>query len=343
MASSIQTVKALLSAPSIEGQEFSLLADIASLKAIHGKSPDVQDLVIRALDRADELQSELPLLLSLARDQGLFPYVDSLSASQLPLADLIAMELHRPDGLEGVVFHRVQAEVYRKLMNGENVILSASTSFGKTLVMDALIASDRYDNVVMVVPTLALIDEIRKRLSRKFDGFKVITHPGQTYAERNVFVLTQERYLAINDMPEPDFFFVDEFYKLNDQSVRSELLNQAVYRLMKTNAQFYLAAPIIGALSSALPTDLRANLMMTDYATVAADTFKVKAKHNKNDTARRAEIQRIIKENDGPTLIYCQSPGKARRVSRWLRKMPRKAATVRVWQTLPTGYHVTTV
>jgi replicative superfamily II helicase len=40
-----------------------------------------------------------------------------------------------------IVFHRVQAEVYARLMEGENVVLSAPTSFGKSLIIDAVVAS----------------------------------------------------------------------------------------------------------------------------------------------------------------------------------------------------------
>lgn len=216
-----------------------------------------------------------------------------------------------------VVFHRVQAEVYRKLSSGENVLLSAPTSFGKTLVLDAIVATRRYANVVIIVPTIALIDEIRRRLGAQFPDFKVITHPGQTYAARNLFVLTQERFLAMENMPKVEFFFIDEFYKLNDDSDRGALLNQALYRLMKTGAQFYFAAPNIGQLSEHLPPDLRASLVITDYATVAADTIRVKAK---NDDERRARLKEILQTVDGPTLVYCQSPPRAGEVTRWLRE-----------------------
>ncbi|QCB98560.1 DEAD/DEAH box helicase [Arthrobacter sp. PAMC25564] len=274
-------------------------------------------MVIRALDRSGDFTNEMPLLLSLARDQGLFPYIENLDTNYLPLPDLIALEMHRPDDMGKVVFHRVQAEVYRKLLSGENVLLSAPTSFGKTLVMDAIIATRRHDNIVIIVPTLALIDEIRRRLSVQFPDYKVITHPGQSNASRNLFVLTQERYLAMEEMPDVGFFFLDEFYKLNEDSERGALLNQALYRLMKTDAQFYFAAPNIGQLSEHLPTNLRTSLIITDYATVAADTIRVEAT---NDGERRARLKEILEEVDGPTLIYCQSPPRAGEVARWLRE-----------------------
>lgn len=323
MATSIEAIRTALNAPSLDGQEFSLLAGIAALKATEDNNREVQELVIRALDRADDFEDEMPLLMSLARGQGLFPYVDSIAPEALPLADQIALEMNRPDNLDGVVFHRVQTEVYRKLMAGENVILSAPTSFGKTVILDALIASGQYNNIVIIVPTIALIDELRRRLAR-FTEFKLITHPGQTYGDRNLFVLTQERYLAIEDMPAPDFFFVDEFYKLDDHNGRetlvndrSELLNRAMYRLQKTGAQFYLAAPMIQSLSELLPTELRASLIVTNFSTVAADTIPVTAETEEEE---RQEIRRILSQVDGPTLIFCRSPNRVRMVTKWLQE-----------------------
>lgn len=314
MASTIRSVRKRLSEPIAEGDGFSILADIASLTASDGKTPEMRDLIIRALDKASEFQSERSLLASLARDHGLFPYIDP---DLLSLPDLIAMEMHRPDGMDGVVFHRMQAKVYRDLMEGRNVILSAPTSFGKSLIVDALIASGKFQNVVLIVPTIALIDETRRRLSNKFPHFKTITHPGQAYEERNLFVVTQERFLALEGMPVPDLFFIDEFYKLNDFGSRSVLLNQAIYRLMQTGSQFYMAAPSIDALSRLLPIPVQTSLVITDYATVAADTETVKAK---NDTERRAAIKSILEKADGPALIYCQSPQRVREVTRWLRE-----------------------
>jgi hypothetical protein len=314
VAGTVDDVRVRLRGSIADGEGFEILADIASLLATEGATPPVRELIIRAFDRAADLEAELPLLASLARDQGLFPYIDP---DLLSLPDLIALEMHRPDGLDGVVFHRMQARVYRDLMDGRNVILSAPTSFGKSLIVDALIASGRYQNVVIIVPTIALIDETRRRLSTKFRAFKTITHPGQVYEERNLFVVTQERFLAFEDMPTPDLFFIDEFYKLNDFVSRAALLNQAAYRLMKTGAQFYLAAPTIDALSHLLPASVQTSLIVTDYATVAADTETVKAK---NDTERREAIRQILAQADGPALIYCQSPHRVREVTRWLRE-----------------------
>ena len=113
---------------------------------------------------------------------------EKIHLSELPRYGTLAIQLavnayeaHRPENMdEKLVFHRAQAHVYNLLMSGENVALSAPTSFGKSLIIDAAIASGKYRNIVIVVPTLALIDETRRRLTQKFgDDFKVITRSSQ--------------------------------------------------------------------------------------------------------------------------------------------------------------------
>ena len=66
-------------------------------------------------------------------------------------------------------------------MNGENVVLSAPTSFGKSLVVDAYLDASDFTNAVVIVPTIALMDETRRRLQRLAgaDRYKVITHSSQ--------------------------------------------------------------------------------------------------------------------------------------------------------------------
>ncbi|MFW8092438.1 DEAD/DEAH box helicase, partial [Klebsiella pneumoniae] len=70
-----------------------------------------------------------------------------------------------------MVFHRLQAHVYNLLMQRKNVVLSASTSVGKSLVIDAILASKQYSKIVVVVPTIALIDETRRRMVKRFRSY----------------------------------------------------------------------------------------------------------------------------------------------------------------------------
>jgi ATP-dependent helicase YprA (DUF1998 family) len=156
----------------ISREPFPLLKEIAT-RFNAGEEHTARDLILHALEYRDRFGPYEGILESLVREVGLFPYVD---ADALSLTDSIAYEYHRPANLDGaIVFHREQAEVYRRLMDGDSVILSAPTSFGKSKVIDAVIASDRYQNLVVIVPTIALIDETRRRLAQFAGKFKLIT------------------------------------------------------------------------------------------------------------------------------------------------------------------------
>jgi hypothetical protein len=304
----------LSSADAIHADAFGILRSLCAL-ANENHDTRVQELVLRALDQRAAFGSSSIILDGLVRRFGLFPY---LAPEDLGLADTIAYEFHRPIGMEEqpLIFHRAQAEVYRSLMAGENVILSAPTSFGKSLIIDAMIASGKFRHMAIVVPTIALIDETRRRLAERFgNGYKIITHPSQTRADRELLVMTQERILDVKPLAPIEFFVIDEFYKLQprpEESERSLVLNQAFYRLYKTGAQFYLLGPNIDAISK-LPAELRHQFIKTDYKTVVCEMHKVDPKDDD-----LAELFGLCKTLTDPTLIFCRSPQRARDVAQAL-------------------------
>lgn len=305
----------LASAEDLSREGFELLQAVAHhLAPVDGEpEPLLVEAAIRLLDRKDELAGYAPVVDAIIRAVGLFPY---LEPEGLSTADQLAFEAHRPFGMNDLVFHRVQAELYRNLMSGENIMLSAPTSFGKSLIIDALIASGKYRNIAIIVPTLALIDETRRRLSRFGEKFKVVTHPSQRTEEQNIFVMTQERILDMSEMPELDLFVIDEFYKLDTRrdSERATLLNSALHRLWKTGAQFLMLGPNIQGITEDLPSGFRATFIHTDFKTVAADVVRVHA----DRTTERDRLLEVMEGLEGPTLVFCRSPQRARNVAEWM-------------------------
>ena len=160
----------------------------------------------------------------------------------------------------------VQWEVCRALLDGNNVMLSAPTSFGKSLIVDALIATQRFRTIVLIVPTIALIDETRRRLARFRARYKIITHASQRPARRNLLVLTQERFLELEQVRYVELFVIDEFYKLHPEvdAQRSLTLNHALYRRLKHGAQFYMTAPSIQGIPNGFAERFRCKLIRTD-------------------------------------------------------------------------------
>jgi hypothetical protein len=310
---------AVATAESANEHTFDVLADVGGLVARAQGEESVEmaqarEICIRMVEHRDALGGQAALLDAMLRRLGLFPYIDIEGAG---VRDLLAIEAHRPLDLpdEDLIFHRVQAEVYRRLLDGENVVLSAPTSFGKSLVIDALIASGNYRNIVVVVPTIALIDETRRRLSRFSPEYKLITHVSQPLADRNLLLLTQERVLDLAELPDVDLFVIDEFYKLSPDRDggldRTYLLNQAFQRLYRTGAQFYFLGPNIQALKAGIPDDFLGRLIFirTGVSTVALDEIHVDVGEDAH-----AALAELCSGLDEPTLIYCQSPRSVRQV-----------------------------
>ena len=300
----------------LNGNTFAVLRQLSHLRnsVSHNDNMLARDLTIRLLEHRERLDPAYqPLFVDLVRAQGLYPYLKPEDFESV--SDRIAYESFRPDGLgdSDIVFHRTQAAVYNRLLDGENVILSAPTSFGKSLIIDGLLASRQYTNVVLVVPTLALIDETRRRITRRFGSeFKVITHPSQTPGQRNVFVYTQERVLEQTTWPPNlDLFVIDEFYKLGARDDRGWLLNQALYQLLKLGSQFYFLGPSIDQIAGSLPARLNAHFIQTDFSTVAIDVHRVRL----NGRDRLTALVDLCRSLEGQTLIYCTSPAETRRVA----------------------------
>ena len=273
-----------------------------------------QEFVLRLLSRIEDFQGMESMIHSLVRQVGLFPYLEE---ENLSLKDTIAYEIHRPSGFkENFVFHHAQAEVYYTLLRGENVVLSAPTSFGKSLIIDSIIASQQYSNIVIIVPTIALIDETRKRLSKFKDSYKIITHPSQSFSQRNIFILTQERAIEIIPDVDVDFFVIDEFYKLSPQKTdeeRCHVLNQVFYMLVKKDAQFYLLGPNIEQVTTSLLDNVKFKFIKTDYKTVVSERHQVNLNNGEDSIERLIELSSSLED---PTLIFCQSPASANKVAK---------------------------
>jgi len=266
---------------------FQLLAEISG---ICSSNADIgRELVIRMLEVQEKLSYDYRKIIDdLAMQVGLYPYVsDSNALEGLSLRNALMHAAHRADGvMVDYVLHSSQARVLRRLLDGESVILSAPTSFGKSLLIDIIISAKNFDNVVLIVPTLALVEETRRRMSRFIDSYSIITSSNQKVTEKNIFVLTQERFLSMeSEIPEIDFFAIDEFYKLSmaEDGGRSTLLNQAFLRLTNTGAQFYLLGPSIKAIPDIVKERLNCKFLIEDFQTVAVELHFLKKKPNREE------------------------------------------------------------
>jgi hypothetical protein len=245
----------------------------------------------------------------LAEECGLYPYVDPDNFSHLTQA---VIEAHAVQLRDKLYLHSKQMQILLWLLQGDNVVLSAPTSFGKTLLIDAFIARARPRTVVVILPTIALIDEYRRRLRRTFQNdYEVITTVSEAYGRSRptIFVLTQERFLQRRDELEIDLLVVDEFYKLdpNRGDTRFETLNLAVYRALPRARQCFMAGPHIREINLGERWTGSFRFVRTDYRTVTVNVIDRSAREERLQ-AFLSDLTQVGRES---SLVFTATPNSA--------------------------------
>ncbi|MBG6163031.1 hypothetical protein IWQ54_002694 [Labrenzia sp. EL_195] len=306
-----------LSGSDLKRETFRVLqAASFAIQSTDADDPNLLEVVPRLADlletHPDELLSYRPLVSSLARSTGLWNYIETEWADE---TDALVAEAVTAPELGGVTFHREQIKALDALLAGRNLILSAPTSFGKSLLIDALLSTERYRRVAVVLPTIALLDEFRRRFRDRFsEKFKLVMHQSETSTDDpTIFLGTQERLIYREDLGVLDLTVVDEFYKLDPdrRDERSITLNAAVYRLLKRSKQFFFLGPNIDKISVAPDSRWNFEFLRTRFSTVAVETLDLRAVSDK----RERLIEEIGEDNNWPALVFISSPGKANKLA----------------------------
>ncbi|WP_448669487.1 helicase-related protein [Enterobacter mori] len=301
-----------------EGEKFKVLSSILGFFLNRKTESLGRELTIRILEQNIYYEEFSTLIRSLVRKSGLFPYLQS-EFNNLTLNEELLLSSYKPmNRTDGFVFHSLQKKVYAYLTDKKNVVLSASTSVGKSAIVDSLVYSDVFKKIVIIVPTIALIDETRRRLSSlKKNNFQVISHGSQkAQAENVIYVLTQERVLERDDLENIDLLILDEFYKLNidsEDDFRAITLNVAFSFLMKNSKQFFMIGPNIKSITGLDFLNRNYVFLSSDFSTVALNVYEYNLP--KDNEVRTAQVINLLKTEDSCTLIYCQSPSSTVRLA----------------------------
>lgn len=283
----------------------------------------VEKIVIHLLNRWDDVPMEVkPIWADIAESVGFYPYIkrdDTMTSDSL--SEEMRANYHKSKYVSGVYLHSKQKELSDLIFSGENVVVSAPTSFGKSLLIEEIIASGKFSNIVVIQPTLALLDETRKKLRKYRNRYKVIVRTSQRPAEDkgNLFLLTAERVFEYEEMPHIDFLIVDEFYKLsgrrNDERV--DALNNAFLKVWyKDKPQFYMLGPNIRSITDRFKEKFDATFFYSEYSLV--DTkFIDKSSDIEKKHARKSKINSLFEllssmPAGSQSLVYCSGPGKVR-------------------------------
>lgn len=241
------------------------------------------------------------------------------------IAGELRLGLHESSNLSTKFFHDEQLELLKIINDGRNVIASAPTSFGKSLLIEEIVASKQFQNLVIIQPTLALLDETRHKLLKYSDNYKLIVRTSQEadLNRGNIFLFTAERVNEYQGFPPINFLVIDEFYKLsgNRDDERSSSLNTAFYYLLKNhNPRFYLLGPNIDGISEGFAEKYNAVFFKSNYSLVDSrviDTYsqylgRFGDRGEKKMFKENVLFELLLSLKNEQTIVYCSSPQRVR-------------------------------
>lgn len=246
------------------------------------------------------------------------------------------------------VFTDSQYELFEKLKNTIEYSFSGPTSMGKSFMIKAFIKmimrNNPPENLVLIVPTRALINQFTIDLKNEMSGlleqfnYRIITNSNVTEIKSDkphnyIFVLTPERfisYMSIIGNPPIGFIFVDEAHKLaNDKDSRSVTTYTAIEKALNKygNIKLYFASPNVSnpeiflklfnrkSLDNYYSTSespVSQNLFFIDMVNKSVESYSRDFKINiDSDLLQKKElsvIDLVLRLGEGKNnLIYCNS------------------------------------
>ena len=253
-----------------------------------------------------------PLVNHLIRLIGIYPY---LQEENCLWEDKLVREIFKVNNgdNEEVVLHIEQSNILKKLLYGESIAVSAPTSFGKSYLIDSFIAIKNPDCILIVVPTIALLNECRRRLNNKFSKeYKIITTTNAKLDRKNILILTQERALQyVKKLKSIDLLVIDEFYKasIDYDKERAPILQKLILDTKSITKQKYFLAPNINNIKESIfSTDIQF-IDYLDFNTVFLQTHDIYkeilgSKEEKKVKKSEYLIRILRNKNDSKLLIY---------------------------------------
>lgn len=279
-------------------------------------------IIIKILDIWENVDnSTKELWLDIIESAGFYPYLLKKieSGKQLDITSEIRTSYHTSNNLENITFHKEQKILADLIAKEQNLVVSAPTSFGKSLLIQEIIALNKYDNILIIQPTLALINETRISLKKFSELYNIIVNTSQNIDNRNVFILTAERVLEFEGLPKIDYCILDEFYKLSSlrDDERSDVLNIAIRKIMNLSPIFYFIGPNIDYIPEGFEEKYNAKFFKTEYSLVNTELIKVKMDYQttgvrNREKEREKKLFKLLYENrKEQSIVYVSSPKRA--------------------------------
>lgn len=203
------------------------------------------------------------------------------------------------------------------LLEDNSLFISAPTSFGKTYIALEYISRhiDLLNNIIFIVPTVSLMNELRKKCYKYFGkNFKIITSEAELELNRQslkklmIFVPERINAIKVKEYLEDvsiDFSVYDEIYKLNsnfekkDSKTRDDsrliIMNYAYKYLIENSKKILLLSPFIKDVQFG-----KSKLNITKYIT------NLNLVYNEVNVLEHDSIK--VNNYNGKEFIYFKSP-----------------------------------
>ena len=330
------------------------IAEYCSKLLSSGKPEDeasVRTIVIHILNIWEKLPSQTyPLWTDITEAIGFYPYIEKNNGTMKlnSFSDEIRQKSFLSDYLGTATYmHREQKRLSDYLLAGKNVITSAPTSFGKSLLIEEVVASRKYANIVVIQPTLALLDETRIKLKKYNDYYKIIVRTSQPVSKEkgNLFLLTAERVMEYEPLPHIDFLIIDEFYKLSLRRVdeRADTLNNAFLKIIGNfGSKFYFLGPNIDGITEGFAEKYNAIFYKSNYSLVDCIIRDMTNGIDFSKSAKAVDKQKsailfnlLYSLRAEQTLVYCSTPARARRIAKSYLEFLKQKGVARLNSVLP--------
>ncbi len=217
---------------------------------------------------------------------------------------------------ENISLHPEQRKVLSLIENNKGLVFSAPTSFGKTFIVFEYICRFKPQTVVMVVPTLALIDEYKQKIIKKYKSqfseycIHLSIDPDKKYdfSKKNIFIVTHDRVIdenIVSIFPKVDFLVIDEVYKLQKDTSNDRvlILNIAYHNMVRISSKYILLAPFISGIENLNKLQDTPAFYSTNYSPVVNDVITYDIISENDRLSYVDTILSDIPDNEN-TLIY---------------------------------------
>lgn len=191
---------------------------------------------------------------------------------------------------ENIIYTDKQITSMNRILQHKNnyhATYIAPTSYGKSNLIDRDINKNKYNNIIIITPTIALINETVNRMRKTINDYNICFLPEQYLNNsKNLFILTQERCLELvmHYAIEIDALYVDEAHNMFYTNHRSILLTRIISKIYLDNPNLKLIylSPLI---------ENSNNLLMFPTENIDANIIPLSMKTNEIYYLRKSKNQ----------------------------------------------------